>query len=294
MGFEDRDYYRDSSTAWSRGFGSNSAVRWLIGVTIVVFIGQNIQLLEVTESLALLTDKAIPGGQVWRLLTYAFCHATKDPLHLVFNLLALWWFGRSVEERLGTREFVAFYLTAALFAAVCYWGLQTVVLKQPKDMLGASGAVMAVMAVYAMWFPRQQVMFMMLFPIEIRWLIAAYVVYDTIPIWSALRGAEVHTGVAHAAHLGGLLFGFLYQFFELRLSNWLNWRGLPVWWRDRRRRQSMRLYTPETNEAESQNLDVQVDDILRKIHEQGESSLTDRERKLLNEASRRYRERVKS
>ncbi len=294
MGFENRDYYRDSSSDWSRGFGANSSLRWLIGVTIVVFIGQNIQSLAVTESLALLTDKVIPGGQVWRLVTYAFCHATNDPLHLVFNLLVLWWFGRALEERLGTREFVSFYLTAALFAAVCYLGLQTVVLKQPSLMLGASGAVMAVMAVYAMWYPRQQVMFMMLFPIEIRWLIAAYAVFDTIPIWAALRGQEIHTGVAHAAHLGGLLFGFLYQFFEFRLSNWLNWRGVSVWWRDRRRRQSMRLYTPEPHQAESPNLDGQVDDILRKIHEQGESSLTDRERKLLNEASRRYRERVKS
>jgi rhomboid family protein len=294
MGFENRDYYRDASSDWSRGFGANSALRWLIGVTIAVFIGQMIQSLAVTESLALLTEKVISGGQVWRLLTYAFCHATNNPLHLVFNLLVLWWFGRALEERLGTREFVAFYLTAAVFAAVCYLGLQTVVLKQPSRMLGASGAVMAVMAVYAMWYPRQQVMFMMLFPIEIRWLIAAYVVFDTIPIWVALRGQEVHTGVAHAAHLGGLLFGFLYQFFELRLSNWLSWRGVSAWWRDRRRRRSMRLYTPEANEAESQNLDGQVDDILRKIHEQGESSLTDRERKLLNEASRRYRERVKT
>ncbi len=294
MGFENRDYYRDSSSDWSRGFGANSALRWLIGVTIAVFIGQNIPSLAVTESLELATDKVFPGGQVWRFLTYAFCHTTDDPLHLVFNLLVLWWFGRTLEERLGTREFVAFYLTAALFAAVCYWGLQTVVLKQPSLMLGASGAVMAVMAVYAMWYPRQQVMLMMLFPIEIRWLIWAYVAFDTIPIWWALRGEGVDTGVAHAAHLGGLLFGFLYQLFELRLSNWLSWRGLPAWWRDRRRRRSMRLYTPEANEAESQNLDGQVDDILRKIHEQGESSLTDRERKLLNEASRRYRERVKS
>jgi membrane associated rhomboid family serine protease len=293
MGFENRDYYRDSSSDWSRGFGANSALRWLIGLTIAVFIGQNIQSLAVTDSLAM-TDRVITGGQVWRLLTYAFCHATENPLHLVFNLLVLWWFGRALEERLGTREFVAFYLSAALFAAVCYLGLQAVVLKQPAGMLGASGAVMAVMAVYAMWYPRQQVMFMMLFPIEIRWLIAAYVVYETIQIGVALSGQEVHTGVAHAAHLGGLLFGFLYQFFELRLSNWLSWRGVSAWWRDRLRRRSMRLYTPEANEAESQSLDGQVDDILRKIHEQGESSLTDRERKLLNEASRRYRERVKS
>ena len=151
---------------------------------------------------------------------------------------------------------------------------------------------MAVMAVFAMWYPRQQVLLMGLIPIEIRWLVAAYVVIDTLPIWGALRGHEVKDGIAHAAHLGGLLFGFAYVLFELRLSNWLGLRQVPAWWRERERRKSVRLYSPEADATEpppENELDEKVDEILRKITEHGEASLSARERKVLSEASRRYR-----
>ena len=165
---------------------------------------------------------------------------------------------------------------------------------------------MAVMAVFAMWYPRQQVLLMGLIPIEIRWLVAAYVVIDTVPIWGALRGQDLaaavadvrqQKAVAHAAHLGGLLFGFAYVLFELRLSNWLSVRRVPAWWRERERRKSVRLYPPEADATEpspENDLDEKVDEILRKITEHGEASLSARERKVLSEASRRYRERSRT
>jgi membrane associated rhomboid family serine protease len=116
MGFEDRDYYRDPE--WQpEGRGGWSAVHWLIGLCVAVFIAQNIGSLRVTEWLSLTTDDTLSRWQLWRLLTYAFCHDTRNLLHLVFNMLCLWFFGRTLLSRLGTREFVAFYLTAAAVAA---------------------------------------------------------------------------------------------------------------------------------------------------------------------------------
>lgn len=292
MGFENRDYYRDPE--WQPDRGDHSAIRWLIVLCVVVFVGQLIDA-RVTRWLALTTGDAASKWQVWRLLTYAFCHDTNSVLHLLFNMLCLWFFGRSLQERLGSREFVAFYLLAAVVAGLSYLGLHAGLLRDRSLVTGASGATMAVMALFAMWYPRQQVLLFGLLPVEIRWLVAAYVVIDTLPIWVALRGDHVSDGVAHAAHLGGLLFGFAYHIFEWRLSNWLSFRRVPTWWRDRERRKAVRLYSPESDAVDSpgeNDLDAKVDDILRKIHEHGETSLSDRERRVLSEASRRYRERT--
>ncbi len=293
MGFEDRDYYRDPD--WQPG-GGQSSVRWLIVLCAVVFLGQMVDA-RVTEWLQLTTADTLAKWQVWRLLSYAFCHNTKDVLHLLFNMLCLWFFGRTVQERLGNREFVAFYLLAAVVAGLSYLGLHAGFLHDHSTVTGASGATMAIMALFAMWYPRQQVLVFGLMPIEIRWLVAAYVVYDTLPVWAALRGERVTDGIAHAAHLGGLLFGFAYAIFEWRLSNWISIRRVPAWWRDRERRQTVKLYAPESDSTDGpaeKDLDAKVDDILRKIHEHGETSLSDRERRVLMEASRRIRERTRT
>lgn len=292
MGFEDRDYYRDPE--WEPDRGGRSAVRWLIVLCVGVFVGQLLDA-RVTEWLALTTGDTVPKWQIWRLLTYAFCHDTRNVLHLLFNMVCLWFFGRPLQERLGSREFVAFYLLAAIAAGLSYLGLHAGLLRDHSLVTGASGATMAVMALFAMWYPRQQVLLFGLLPVEIRWLVAAYVVIDTIPVWAVLQGRPASDGVAHAAHLGGLLFGFAYHIFDWRFSNWLSIRRVPTWWRDRERRKSVRLYSPEADDAESpegNDLDAKVDEILRKIHEHGESSLSDRERRVLSEASRRYRERT--
>ena len=299
MGFEDRDYYRDPEWQPEGGGGGSTAIRWLIVLNVIVFVGQMIGSLHVTEWLSLTTADTLPRWQVWRILTYAFCHNTKDLLHLLFNMICVWFFGRALLERLGSREFVAFYLLAAVVAGVSYLLLHAGFLRDHSYAVGASGAVMALMAVFAMWYPRQQMLFMGLIPIEIRWLVAGYVVYDTLPIWATLfdEGARVHDGVAHAAHLGGLLFGFAYVLFELRLSDWFSIRRVPAWWRDRERRKAVRLYSPESTGSEPSaetDLDEKVDDILRKITEHGESSLSDRERRVLADASRRYRERTRT
>ena len=178
---------------------------------------------------------------------------------------------------------------------------------------------MALMALFAMWYPRQEVLLFGLLPVQIRWLMAAIVVIDTLPVWTALQTwsagpagegvndtlpvwtalqrKQANDGVAHAAHLGGMLFGFAYHIFEWRLSNWLSIRRVPTWWRDRERRKAVRLYSPESEAVDSpgeSDLDEKVDDILRKIHEHGETSLSDRERRVLMEASRRIRERTRT
>jgi membrane associated rhomboid family serine protease len=306
MGFENRDYYRDPDwtppASGGGARGQNPACRWIIGLCIVVFLGQQVESLEVARWLAL-NSTEVAHGQIWRLITYAFCHGTPPQagqsethplMHIVFNMIGVWWFGRPVEDRLGSREFLGFYLAAALFSGLAHLGLEAAFLHQASITVGASGAVMAILAIYAMWYPRQQVLLMAIIPMEIRWMIALLVALDTLPIWSALAGQQVHDGVAHGAHLGGLLFGFLYQIFELRLTHGFGLSGVNSWFKNRQRRQNMRLYTPGPENLDEDELKQKMDEALQKISEHGEASLTPQERKILSEASRRLRERTRS
>ena len=92
-------------------------------------------------------------GQVWRLLTHAFCHDRYGVFHILFNMLFLYWFGCTLESMYGSREFLLFYLAAAVFAGLAFVGLDLYTGSRIPG-IGASGAVMAVTMLYAMHFPR--------------------------------------------------------------------------------------------------------------------------------------------
>ena len=263
----------------------------------------------VQDWLKLDTDKVLKKGQIWRLITSAFCHDRFGILHIVFNMLFLYWFGRFVEATYGSKEFLCFYLVAALVASFAFIGLELFT-GDRHGAIGASGAVMGVVCVFAMWNPHHTIRMYFMFPIQIRYLLLIYVIFDLHPVLLTLSGTVTHTGVAHAAHLGGLLFGYLYY------KN--DWRLLPYWNRASRlaggavggasakrriRKSNLRVYNQESNyESESQNdrhektradirFDEQLDEVLKKITDSGQESLTDREKKILTLGSQRYRNR---
>ncbi len=236
-------------------------------------------------------------GQVWRLVTCAFCHDRLGVWHLVFNMLFLYWFGHTLEAMYGSREFLLFYLTAAVVASLCFVGLDLVT-GESTPAIGASGAVMAVVMLYAIHYPRQRILIGFFIPVEIRWLVALYVIFDLHPVLLALAGTRMPTGVAHSAHLGGLAFGFIYWRQGLRLENY--WDRLPRlrWDRLIGPRRHIRLFKP-SNERDSRELDAKLDQVLQKILEQGEANLSEanlseEDREILRTASQRYRNRNKS
>src|SRR5262249_23485876 len=155
--------------------------------------------------------------------------------------------------------------------------------------IGASGAVMAVTMLYALHFPYETIRIIWFFPIEMRWLMIFYVIWDLHPVLLALSGDQFYTGVAHAAHLGGLAFGFLYGWYEGRLEPLVDripWVGRR--WNIGRRPAVRPSVRPRPEPALSD-----VDEILKKIHESGQDSLTDEERDALRAASERIRSRSK-
>ena len=160
-----------------------------------------------------------------------FCHDRFGVWHILFNMLFLYWFGRMLEPLYGSREFLLFYLTAAVVASLCYVGLDLFT-RHSVPAIGASVAAMAVVVLYAIHHPREKIYVFMMIPIEIRWLVALYIIIDLHPVLLALLGTPMYTGVANAAHLGGAAFGFLYWRYHLRLEDaWDRMARLGYRWR---------------------------------------------------------------
>jgi hypothetical protein len=197
-------------------------------------------------------------------------------------MLGLWFFGHGVEERYGSKEFVTFYLAAIVVAGLT-WTLCELPFAGHAPMIGASGGTTAVLILFAFNFPHQTGLFMMLVPMPM-WAIGAIAVG-----WDALRAIQYQGQVAVTAHLGGATFAALYFKSNRRLAGWL-----PSEWSmpklRLRPRPKLRVHDPEIEDEDTTDTDV-VDDILRKIKQQGQDSLTRKERKILEQASREYQQR---
>ncbi len=137
---------------------------------------------------------------IWQPITYMFLHG--GVWHLLLNMFMLWMFGSDLEMRWGSRRFLNFYLICGLGAAVT-----TAIFDYHSRSIGASGAIFGVLLAYGMLFPRRVILLWMIFPIQARyfvWICAG------IELWSVIQLQNATDGIAHWAHLGGMLVGFLY------------------------------------------------------------------------------------
>lgn len=136
----------------------------------------------------------------WQLLTYAFLHDPHNFAHIFFNMFALFMFGRSLELYWGGRRFVVFYLVCVLAAALTQLGVQGAS-REAEEVIGASGGVFGVLLAFAWYFPRQR-LFVIPIPIPIpAWLFVT--IYGFLELFLGVTGRQ--QGVAHFAHLGGML-----------------------------------------------------------------------------------------
>lgn len=255
--------------------GLTPMVKKLILITVSVFL---LQIFLRVEQWFSMDSELVLKGQLWRLLTYGFCHDKFDLLHILFNMLMLVWFGQELERRLGSLEFVLFYLASILAGGVTYLFLD-LVFATSDPMLGASAATLAILMLYAVWNPWQSIRVWGLFPIRVVYLIGLLVLFDLHPVLLMFAGHNVGSGVAHAAHLGGFAFGFVY--------GRRGWALASLWNRLPSSTSKAKDTKPTRQQRKAAESESRVDEILDKVSKQGLQSLTDRERKILSDASSR-------
>lgn len=189
-----------------------SALFALLGINIVVYILW--QMLGRSEwGVGLMADhflvslEAMTGLRVWTLLTSAFSHL--DFSHFLFNMIGLWVFGGAVEQVLGPRRFTHLYLAGGIAASLGHV-MFSLVSGSPNPALGASGSVMALAVMFALLFPKRTLLINFFVPVPAGIAVAGYVLLD---LAGAVSGGS---SIAHAAHLGGALYGYLYYRFAIR------------------------------------------------------------------------------
>ncbi len=283
MGIYDRDYNRGDNYGSAPGLhlgGPRSMVTTLIIVNVAVYLAQLLSNNWVTNELLLPYNWYQAPWNVYRLLTYGFLHSPNDMWHVVLNMWALWLFGKDVESRYGSREFLAFYLMA-IVAAGSIWTLAEIPSAQPAVVLGASGGVAAVLVLYALNFPHRMMLFMLIIPMPM-WVLAIIII--GMDVMGAM-GRSQAGNVAFTAHLGGALFGFLYYQLGWRFERWLPSAG---WAKRLKPGPKLRVLQPDAEGEMDSETESRVDAILKKIQEQGQDSLTYGERRFLEQASKEY------
>ncbi|MCC5814810.1 MAG: rhomboid family intramembrane serine protease [Leptospira sp.] len=249
-------------------------VRILIVSNAVIFLLQilfrNLIGVGVLETYFSLQPDQVSRLWIWQLITYSFLHA--DFFHLLFNMLALWMFGSELENHWNSEIFLKLYLFSCFLGGlltyiVNFWWSQGVV-------VGASGGVYGLLLAYAMIWPNREILFMMIFPLK-----AKYFVFILMLMIAFAQGGRV----AHMAHAGGFLGGFLFvRYFDL-FRNLLNWNFSFSRYMQKRK---FKKYQEEMDMRV--NSKQKVDELLEKISKYGMKSLTKKERTFLNEASKDY------
>ena len=184
------------------------ATRALLFLNVAIFVVQSLTGDLLVRPFALWPPASVqfpgaPSFQLWQLLTYGFLHGGLT--HLFFNMFALYMFGGEIERLLGTRRFVTYYLVCVVGAALAQLLVLSNMDLRPIPTVGASGGVFGLLLAFGMFFPRR--MLVLLFPpIPMpAWLFVT--LYGAIELYLGVSGTQA--GVAHFAHLGGMLGGYL-------------------------------------------------------------------------------------
>ncbi len=275
---------------------TTSALTWILCATVA---GAVMQIAfrnwggDAFARMTALSPAALAHGRVWTLVTYVLLHG--GLLHLLFNCLGIFFLGREVLPLLGPARFVQFYLGSAVAGALLWlafhaWG-------GAAPLVGASASIAAMFILFACVYPEREITFLLFFVLPVtvkpKYLAWALVGFDLLGLLaSELPGSQLQTGIAHSAHLGGMLAGWLYfrlvyarhGFDRVSGSSGFAW---PAWLKRPQARAAAPAATPlETGPRPPGTVDLraEVDRILDKINSHGFGALTADEKRLLDEA----------
>ncbi len=204
-----------------------------------------------------LVPQKVFSGHIWQLVTYMFLHSPNGIMHVAFNMLLLWMMGREVEMTLGSGTFLRLYFLTGIVAGICS-------LFTGSPVLGASGAVLGILAVYGHLFPDRMILAFFFIPMKVKhfiWVVAA------MDLMGAINGGG---NIAHLAHIGGLFAGIV-----MMRTGWYRKRFFDVeGWKRQRDLESHRRRRDR------------VDEILAKVSREGIQSLKKDEREFLERMRR--------
>ncbi|MGB0586981.1 MAG: rhomboid family intramembrane serine protease [Limisphaerales bacterium] len=294
---EDRSYMREPEWRPEASRSGISLCLTLILINVACYILQH-TVRGFEETLALFPQR-LQNGNVWELLSYQFLHG--GLFHLLINCAMIWFAGRQIEEALGKAKFLVLYLVAGIFGGLLQCALSWSGFLPPAGVVGASAGIFGLIAAFAMVYWERELTFLIMFVIPVR-MKAKYLLI-ALAVIGVLGVISKEGGIAHGAHLGGMIWGVL---FILLFIQGGTYSGAEPWWdqlRDRfssgHRRKVVtidggaRAYSRGQIKAEEVDevdfVESEVDPILDKISEKGIQSLTERERKILEQARKKMR-----
>jgi membrane associated rhomboid family serine protease len=204
--------YGRSTTAFTTSFGPGpvtTAVKWIIWTNVGLFLA-TIAFPSLIDYFGLTPRDVIERRWIWQPITYMFLHDPHGIFHILFNMLGIWMFGVELERLWGTQFFLKYYAVTGVGAAIT----TLVVALLPFDAtaatyalptIGASGALYGLLLAYAIYFPDRPILMFMLFPVPAKYFV---MIIGAISFLSATSGGG--SRVAHTAHLGGMVFGYLF------------------------------------------------------------------------------------
>lgn len=229
----------------------------------------------------------------WTLITYFFTHSIGQLFHILFNMLALYWFGKLLVEYLGSDKMIALYVLGGIAGAIIYLMVFNLIPNPPdflqgtRSMVGASAAIFAIMVGAATLLPDYTFFLLFFGPVKIKYIAMVYIFLSFIGSVGTNAGGEI-------AHLGGGLMGYIYVK-QLQVGvNWGGWITATMDWfrqlfkpKPKVKVSYRKTETPSTPKASHGISQKEIDDILDKISDGGYESLTKEEKEKLFKASKK-------
>jgi len=248
------------------------AVRWILITCTMMFFFQHIWGGWILDHLGLTPVLVLHNHYYWQLFTYQFLHA--GIFHWLFNMFILWMIGGMLESQWGTPYFVRFFLITGVGAALC------VLLFAPHGVIpiiGLSASVFAMLVAFAMLYPHSVMYLYFVIPVK-AWHAAA--LFAVIEFFAALNGGNA--AVSSVAHLGGMLFGYLY----IRFGSAIDYRIGRLFNVVAFKSASQAHKSHVTLHEVSDDLVSEVDRILDKVSRKGAESLTSKEKDIMSRYTR--------
>jgi len=256
------------------------AIKNLIFANVIIwfmtFINTGIRIFFI-NNFSLFPYEVIYQFKIWQLVTYMFLHNPTGIWHILFNMFFLWMFGVELEREWGTKEFLKFYFVTGIGAGLVYMLLTNA----SVPMIGASGAIYGVMLAYTLRYPDRMIYLYFLFPVKLKYFMGFLILIQFFSTFGASAD-----GVAHAAHLGGIIVGYIYLKYGFL---WFKLKSSVKNFSASKPGKTKMKYGKGGGDQTEYYRKI-MDDLLDKINRVGYLNLSEEEKKLLEEGSKYLRE----